>query len=81
MATGMTDGLKEVAKQQIDYLNGIEQMLLAMQSLEDIGDVKLNLGIGIDVDGDGKGETIETYRDLVDFWNANKDNEDVKKEL
>lgn len=81
MATRMTDGLKEVAKQQIDYLNGIEQMLLAMQSLEDIGDVKLNLGIGIDVDGDGKGETIETYRDLVDFWNANKDNEDVKKEL
>ena len=81
MATGMTDGLKEVAKQQIDYLNGIEQMLLAMQSLEDIGDVKLNLGIGIDVDGDGKGETIETYRDLVNLWNANKDNEEVKKEL
>ena len=81
MATGMTDGLKEVAQQQIDYLNGIEQMLLAMQSLEDIGDVKLNLGIGIDVDGDGKGETIETYRDLINFWNANKDNEDVRKEL
>lgn len=81
MATGMTDGLKEVAKQQIDYLNGIEQMLLAMQSLEDIGDVKLNLGIGIDVDGDGKGETIETYRDLINLWNANQDNEEVKKEL
>lgn len=81
MATGMTDGLKEVARQQIDYLNGIEQMLLAMQSLEDIGDVKLNLGIGIDVDGDGKGETIETYRDLINLWNANKDNEEVKKEL
>ena len=81
MASGMTDGLKEVAKQQIDYLNGIEQMLLAMQSLEDIGDVKLNLGIGIDVDGDGKGETIETYRDLINLWNANQDNEEVKKEL
>lgn len=81
MATGMADGLKEVAKQQIDYLNGIEQMLLAMQSLEDIGDVKLNLGIGIDVDGDGKGETIETYRDLINLWNANQDNEEVKKEL
>lgn len=76
MAESMSDGLKDVAQQQIDYLTGIEQMLLAFQALEGLGDIELGLSINIrDDNGDVIGsKTIETFQKLIEYWNSAPDN-------
>lgn len=52
MAEGMTDGLKAVAQQQIDYLSGLEEMLEALAMLEAMGDVKAGLDLQFKINGD-----------------------------
>lgn len=76
MAESMSDGLKDVAQQQIDYLTGIEQMLLAFQALEGLGDIELGLSINIrDDNGDVTGsKPIETFQKLIEYWNSAPDN-------
>ena len=66
MADGMNEGLKETARSQIEYLSGIEQMLLALQALESIGDVDLGLGLTFGING--KSVEINNLKDIVNYW-------------
>lgn len=67
ISEGMSDGLKDVARQQIKYLSGLEQMLEALDALSSIGDVGLELGIKFNT---GNGEEVEaTLSNFVDLWN------------
>lgn len=76
MAEGMADGLKETAKSQVEYLTGIEKMLLALQALEGIGNVDLSLGISFKSSIDGPVDltlsNISKYwQEIMDFGDAN----------
>ena len=76
MAEGMADGLKETAKSQIEYLTGIEKMLLALQALEGIGNIDLSLGISFKSSVDGPVDltlsNISKYwQEIMDFGDAN----------
>lgn len=51
MAESMTDGLKAVAQQQIDYLSGLEEMLEALAMLEAMGDIDTALNIEFEING------------------------------
>ena len=72
MSEGMAEGLKEVAKDQIKYLSGLEKMLQALQTLAEIGDVDLGLEFSVDINGDGVNdfktlnEIIQNYEKLGD---------------
>lgn len=66
MAEGMADGLKETAKSQIKYLSGLEQMLLALQALEGIGDISLDLGISFESSIDGPIDL--TLANISKYW-------------
>ena len=72
MSDSMKSGLIEVAKQQVDYLTGLENMLKAMAALESIGDI----GLGISVTIDGQAKTVEEW---IASWNDL--DEDTKKEF
>ena len=82
ISEGMSDGLKDVARQQIKYLSGLEQMLKALDALSSIGDVDLKLGIKFNT---GNGEEVEaTLSNFVDLWNQFgnlPDNEEKKLDL
>lgn len=67
MSEGMTDGLKEVARQQIKYLSSLEKMLQALMVLEEIGnsDIGLKFEITMDINGDGSKETISNWQVLM----------------
>lgn len=69
MAENMSAGLADIAQEQYNYLDGIEKMLLAFQSIEGIGDVELGLKIDFD-DGTGQSITrsIATFQDLIKLW-------------
>ena len=77
MSESMTEGLKEVAKQQIKYLTGLEQMLLALAALEAIGDIDLSLGI--DINGDGKVDINDSLDQIADNWGYLNSLPDTKK--
>lgn len=64
MKEGMVDGLKDVAKQQIQYLSGLEKMLEALAALEAIGSIGADFSFKFDVDGDG----VEDVVQITDFW-------------
>lgn len=66
MSEGMTDGLKEVARQQIKYLSSLEQMLKALAILEAIGNAKVGIDIEIDINGDGTPEGFENWKNLLE---------------
>ena len=66
MADGMNKGLKETARSQIEYLSGIEQMLLALQALEGIGDINLDLGISFESSVDGPVDL--TLANISKYW-------------
>ena len=82
ISEGMSDGLKDVARQQIKYLSGLEQMLKALDALSSIGNVDLKLGIKFNT---GNGEEVEaTLSNFVDLWNQFgnlPDNEEKKLDL
>ena len=64
MKDSMTDGLKEVAQQQIKYLSGLEAMLKAMAALEELGSIDLSLSFMGD-----NGVMIETrLSEILDIW-------------
>lgn len=85
MAESMSDGLKDVAQQQIDYLTGIEQMLLAFQALEGLGDIELGLTIGMYSDqGTYLGDTqqvISTFQELLDLWNNSPEDSTLRRNI
>lgn len=72
MSEGMAEGLKEVAKDQIKYLSGLEKMLQALQTLAEIGNIDLGLQFSVDINGDGVNdfktlnEIIQNYEKLSD---------------
>lgn len=72
MSEGMTESLKEVAKQQIKYLTGVEQMLEAMLILEGIGSIDLNMSFNF------RGDEYQ-LKDVYDLWS--KLDENSRKEL
>lgn len=63
MAESMTDGLKAVAQQQIDYLSGLEEMLEALAMLEAMGNIEAGLDIELDING--KPATIGEIPELL----------------
>lgn len=73
MAEGMTDGLKAVAQQQIDYLSGLEEMLEALAMLEAMGDIEAALSIDLGFEFNGESATIE---DLPAILSSGKFDED-----
>lgn len=73
MAEGMTDGLKAVAQQQIDYLSGLEEMLEALAMLEAMGDIEAALSIDLGFEFNGEPATIE---DLPAILSSGKFDED-----
>lgn len=85
MAESMSDGLKDVAQQQIDYLTGIEQMLLAFQALEGLGDIELGLTIGMYSDqGTYLGDTqqvVGTFQELLDLWNNSPEDSTLRRNI
>lgn len=64
MKEGMVDGLKDVAKQQIQYLSGLEKMLEALTALEAIGSIGAEFSFKFDIDGDGAEDVVQ----ITDFW-------------
>lgn len=73
MAEGMTDGLKAVAQQQIDYLSGLEEMLEALAMLEAMGDIEASLNIKLGFEFNGEQATIG---DLPAILSSGKFDED-----
>lgn len=73
MSEGMTESLKEVARQQIKYLSGLEAMLEALLIFEAIGKIDFGLNMEIDINGDGDigpGEKFAEYQELFDWYNG-----------
>ena len=68
MSESMTDGLKQVAQEQIKYLSGLEGMLKAMAALEQIGDIKINLGFDITGDGEADSFSLKDIDQFQDNW-------------
>lgn len=68
ISEGMSDGLKDVARQQIKYLSGLEQMLKALDALNSIGDVSLKLDFQFST-GNGDEKVEATLSNFVDLWN------------
>ena len=66
MAAGMTEGLQQVAQQQIKYLSSLEAMLEALLILESIGSIEFGLSFEIDLNGDGNPESINGWLDLIE---------------
>lgn len=64
MKEGMVDGLKDVAKQQIQYLSGLEKMLEALTALEAIGSIGAEFSFKFDIDGNGAEDVVQ----ITDFW-------------
>ena len=67
MAEGMQEGLKETAQQQIKYLTGLEQMLMALAALEALGKVDFGIELSFDFNGDGTDGPDEKFF-LSDFY-------------
>lgn len=69
MSEGMAEGLKQVARDQIKYLSGLEQMLEAMQALAEVGDIKFSLDFEFEAgDGSTQKRTLENLQDLKTVW-------------
>lgn len=69
MSEGMVEGLKQVARDQIKYLSGLEQMLKAMQALAEVGDIKFSLDFEFEAgDGSTQKRTLENLQDLKTVW-------------
>lgn len=73
MAEGMTDGLKAVAQQQIDYLSGLEEMLEALAMLEAMGDIETTLSIGLGFEFNRKPATIEDLPAILSSGELDED--------
>ena len=69
MSESMTDGLKEVANQQVKYLGGLEKMLEAMVALEGLN-VEAGIDFSISYTNDtGETETFNTWQTAIDYYN------------
>lgn len=74
MSEAMSEGLKNVAQQQVKYLSGLEKMLEAMLALESIGEINESFSFNFDVGGE------EEVIHLWDFYEQLPDDEKKQAE-